>query len=150
MLTSLAKQQRGVTLVISLIMLVIMTLFWVSSINLGNVNLKVIANLQNRRAMEAAAQQAIEQVASNSSSFAVSGAGTVPNPGSISINGTGVVVATPVCLHSGQAWGYDLNNSLAPQDTVWDVQASATDRASRAKVVVHEGFQIRLPAGNCP
>lgn len=145
-------KQRGVILVISLIMLVIITLFVLSSINLGKADLKMITKLQNRRAVEAAAQQAIARVASNPSNFATAGAGTVPKPGTIDINGTGVIIATPVCLQASPAWGYDLNNSLAPQDTVWDVHASARDRASRASlaVVVHEGFQIRLPAGNCP
>lgn len=142
--------QRGVILMISLIMLVIITLFVLSSINLGKTDLKLITRLQNRRAVEAAAQQAIAQVASNSSNFATAGVGAIA--GDSDINGTGVIVATPVCLQASPAWGYDLNNPLTPQNTVWDVHASARDRASRANVpvVVHEGFQIRLPAGNCP
>jgi Tfp pilus assembly protein PilX len=144
-------RQRGVILVISLIMLVIMTLFVLASTNLGKTDLKAITKLQNRRAAEAAAQQALARVASNPSNFTAAGAGPTPNPGAIDFNGTGVVVAAPVCLQANRAWGYDLNNSLAPQDTVWDVHVSALDRAnsSRVTVVVHEGFQIRLPAGNC-
>ena len=143
-------RQRGVTFLISLIMLTLMILFVVSTINLSNLNSREITALQARSATQAAAQQAIAQVVSRRSSFAAGDAGRVPDPGAVGINGMQVVVEPPTCLASVTAPGYDLNNPLAPQDTSWDVKARATDPVRKVEVVVHEGFRIRMHAGNCP
>jgi len=56
--------QRGATLVVALIMLVLLTLFAVSAMNTSIVNLKVVGNMQSRSEALAAAQQAIETVLS--------------------------------------------------------------------------------------
>ena len=59
-----ARPQRGAALFISLVMLVVITLFVLSAINMSTVNLRVTANSQARSEGIAAAQQAIEQVIS--------------------------------------------------------------------------------------
>src|SRR5207302_2415351 len=56
--------QRGAALFVSLIMLVLITLFVLAAINMSTVNLRITANSQARSEAIAAAQQAIEQVAS--------------------------------------------------------------------------------------
>ena len=56
--------QRGATLVVALIMLVLLTLFAVSAMNTSMVNLKVVGNMQSRSGALAAAQQTIETVLS--------------------------------------------------------------------------------------
>jgi len=58
------RLQRGATLVVALIMLVLLTLFAVSAMNTSIVNLKVVGNMQSRSEALAAAQQAIETVLS--------------------------------------------------------------------------------------
>lgn len=58
------RRQRGTTLVVALIMLVLLTLFAVSSFNTANVNLKVVGNMQQKNEALNAAQQAIETVLS--------------------------------------------------------------------------------------
>ena len=40
------RRQRGATLVIALIMLVLLTLFAVSSLNTANTNLRIVGNMQ--------------------------------------------------------------------------------------------------------
>jgi len=58
-----ASRQRGATLVIGMIMLVMITLFVLAAVNMSTVNLRVMGNTQARNESIAAAQQAIEQVA---------------------------------------------------------------------------------------
>jgi Tfp pilus assembly protein PilX len=60
------RSQRGTTLVIALIMLVLLTLFAVSAMNTSTINLKVVGNMQTRSEALAAAQASIEQVLSTS------------------------------------------------------------------------------------
>ncbi|MDQ3197317.1 MAG: hypothetical protein M3Q32_13390, partial [Pseudomonadota bacterium] len=62
-------RQQGSTLLVSLIMLIILTLFVVTAINVSNVNLKIVGNVQSKKTLEANAQQAIEQVLSSSAAF---------------------------------------------------------------------------------
>ena len=152
-MSNICNHQRGATLLIVLVMLVILTLFAISSISSTNLNLKIVGNTQVAKAMESAAQEAIEQVLSNAANFTI----PVPNPGTINVNGGSsyvngatVSVATPVCIMNTPAPGYDLNNSLAPEDDVWDIQANVTDNKSGASAVVHQGVKVRELAGNCP
>lgn len=63
------RGQRGATLLISLIMLVILTLFAISAINLSTTNLSIVGNMQARMEVEAAGKQAIEQVLSSADNF---------------------------------------------------------------------------------
>jgi hypothetical protein len=63
-MTSLKTKQRGSTLVIALIMLVLLTVFAVTSFNTANVNSKVVGNMQQKTEALNAAQQAIESVLS--------------------------------------------------------------------------------------
>jgi Tfp pilus assembly protein PilX len=58
------SSQRGATLVIALIMLVLLTLFGLSAMNTGITNLKIVGNMQSRNEAMSAAQQAIETVIS--------------------------------------------------------------------------------------
>lgn len=54
--------QRGITLVVTLIMLMVLTLLVVSAIRFGNVNLMIAGNVQSKSEATAATQIAIERV----------------------------------------------------------------------------------------
>ena len=56
------QRQSGATLIVALIMLIMMTVLAVSAINLSTINLKIVGNMQSQKAMDAAAQDAIEQI----------------------------------------------------------------------------------------
>ena len=73
------RQQRGATLVIALIMLVVITLLAVSSLSTTNMNLKVVGNMQSRGEALQATQQAIETVISTPQ-FIANPANAVLNP----------------------------------------------------------------------
>lgn len=57
-------KQRGVTLVVALIMLVLLTLLTLTSANLGNSSLQTVGNMQQRNEVYAAAQETVEQALS--------------------------------------------------------------------------------------
>ena len=82
--------QRGATLLVSLIMLVVLTLFAVTGFNLSSVNLKIAGNFQQQRYLEASVQQAVEQFLSSPSGFAL-----VPAGQTYTVNGFSVAVSTP-------------------------------------------------------
>ena len=54
------KRQQGMTLVVALVMLVVLTLLVVSAIRFGNINLRIAGNVQSETEASAAAQVAVE------------------------------------------------------------------------------------------
>ena len=58
-------REQGATLVVVLIMLVILTLFAIDAVNLSSANLKVIGNMQARKASEVAGIYGIEDTMSS-------------------------------------------------------------------------------------
>ena len=144
---SLARQ-RGTTLLISLIFLVILTLFAVSGMNTGVINLRTANNAQLVLEAEFAAQQQIESLVSSVANFMAVAAGTTTN---IDVNGDSVadyqvVTHPPKCVSTVPAPGYSYEFAgSAPKDTVWEVVAVATDSVFGARNTLRQGLKIRLP-----
>lgn len=153
------RRQRGATLLVTLIMLVVLTLFAVTGFNLSSVNLKIVGNFQQQKATEAVVQQAIEQLVSTVTAFNATPAAT-----DICVNGTGtdsttcsasggswVHIDKPACNYTTAARGYTKKiGELTPEDTNWEVRASFTDSTTKASVAVVQGLAVRMLAGNCP
>jgi Tfp pilus assembly protein PilX len=94
-------KQRGATLIVGLVMLVVLTLLVISAIRSGNTNLRIVGNMQMQEEASVAAIQATEQV--------ISTADFTLNPGvsqvvAIDINMDGTTdysaSVTPVCTGS--------------------------------------------------
>lgn len=62
-------RERGVTLVVALIMLVLLTLLALTSFNLGKSNLQIVSNMQQRDEAIAASREVIEETISNTRFF---------------------------------------------------------------------------------
>ena len=89
-MTGPMRRQRGTTLVIALIMLVLLTLFAVSSLNTAKTNLKVVGNMQARSEALNVTQQTIEAVISTPQ-FIADPTNAVPTPcGAANVNCTDV------------------------------------------------------------
>lgn len=151
-----AAKQRGSTLLIALVMLVLLTLIAISAMNASSSSIQVVGNAQFREEANAAAQQAIETVISNTN-FQT----TAPASQNVDINGDGnadynvtfapapscvsyiPVVATdagvpPVCAG-------EIGTALCYW-TIWDITAVVTDiNGSGATSMVHQG--VRTIAG---
>ena len=104
------RRQSGATLLIVLIMLVMLTLFAVSAMNTGNINLKVVGNMQARAEASEVNNGAIDTVLSTPR-FSEYPADAVPNPCGIpnrictDINSDGVIdytttLKTPACIQA--------------------------------------------------
>ena len=183
------RREAGITLVMALIMLVLLTLLALTSFNLGNSNLKIVGNMQQREQTIEAANEVLEATISSTKFFQTPQA-AVPNPCGgpnqrcIDTNGDGkedvhVTLTPPTCAKAqiiknseldvvnseedrhcsnsgGQNFGIvgaaDGNSDCA--NTVWDLNAVATDVATGASVTVTQGVAVRVAkddvATNCP
>jgi Tfp pilus assembly protein PilX len=153
------QRQRGATLLVTLIMLVVLTLFAVTGFNLSSVNLKIVGNFQQQKTVDAAVQQAIERVMSTVNLFSspaeivvcVPSGDVVAAPGNCAAVEHAIRVERPRCNYTTPAKGYTkVIGQLTPEDTNWDVRASYTDSVTKASAAVVQGVGVRMLAGNCP
>lgn len=151
------RRQRGSTLIVGLIMLVLITLMVLSAFMLSSTNLKSVGNMQHRSEAIGAANAAIERVISSAAIF------TTPASQAITVGDYSVNVAAPACLYATEV----VTNNSADQnpnsytegstggapgylDTYWDVAATVNDAMSGTSVETHQGIKITLPADPNP
>lgn len=73
------RRQRGATLIVTLVMLIMLTLFAISAMNTSTTNLQVVGNMQMRHEGLRATQEAIEAAVSTTK-FAETPLDAIPNP----------------------------------------------------------------------
>jgi Tfp pilus assembly protein PilX len=119
------RRQDGMTLIMGLIMLIVLTLLALTSFSLGKSNLIVVSNMQQRDQNIAAARALIEEVLSNGK-FHETPANAVinpcdgPNSRCLDVNGDGVNdvtvrMATPICVKSRILKNTELNIVREPE-----------------------------------
>jgi len=151
----LQQSQRGATLLVTLIMLVVLTLFAVTAFNLSSVNLRIVGNFQQQRETEAAVQQALAQVLSSVALFEAPAVKNLCIPGGTTppcaANQHNITIDRPRCNYTTAARGYTkILGQLTPEDTNWDVRASYTDALTNARAGIVQGVAVRMLSGNCP
>lgn len=142
--------QSGASLVVSLIMLVVITLLALSAINSSNINLRIAGNMQTRDEARSAAQQAIEQFVSTATNFTTPP--TVVTAMNIDINKDGtndyaISIAVPKCRRAAvqqparsSQCASGVRSGLYCWDTLWDVEATATNSKTGVSQVVTQGI----------
>ncbi len=145
------QSQRGITLFVGLIMLVLITLMVTSAFTLSTTNLKSVGNMQAKDEAVAAANQAIEQVLS--SAFTTAPTAEEIN---VDINNDGTAdyvasIAQPVCVRAApQAVLARSSGSLPAMqgvntfNTIWDIQATVENAKTGAKTIVQAGTRVLL------
>ena len=147
------NQQRGSTLLVGMIMLVLLTLLAVSAIESTTSSLQIVGNAQFREEATAAAQEAIENVISNTT-FTT----TIPAQQNIDINQDSIadynVTFSPAPSCTSYKAVDTATESSLPKDcygspgttlcyrTTWDVAALVNDINTGANVVIHQGVKI--------
>jgi len=161
-------RERGATLLVSMVMLVVLTMFAISAIRSGNIGLKIVGNQQSQKLMESAAAEAIEQTISNLGNFdaatvvspsttvaqrvcvnANSGDPVAAIPPSTCTTGTQVDVQPARCIAGKRQSGGSLTQASATYENNWELVATVTDSLTGAKAVYHQGVMIRMLA-SCP
>ena len=145
------QSQRGITLFVGLIMLVLITLMVTSAFTLSTTNLKSVGNMQAKDEAIAAANQAIEQVLS--SAFTTAPTAEEIN---VDINNDGTTdymasIAQPVCVRASLDTAVVKTSKTLPlmqfsntYNTVWDIVATVEDTKTGTKTIVQAGTRVLL------
>lgn len=146
--------QRGATLVVGLIMLLLITLVVSSAFTLSGTNLKSVGNMQLRDEAIAAANIAVEQVIGSSFTTAPTAESINVDINNDSATDYVVSIATPVCIResevisvvAGQESGLRSTLTTPPSkwNTVWSLDATVSDTASGASAHVRSGVRVLL------
>jgi len=167
-------KQRGATLIVGLVMLVLLTLLGVTAFNTSTSQFRVVGNMQFQSEATAAAQAALNEVLSKGSYFIEPA--TAPTSRAIDINGDGLgdytVALSPPCLlsavtitvaelnpaieddlkclggvvgeHTG-VMGQATGAALSECSRVmWRLNASVTDPFTKARAEIIEGAAVRM------
>ena len=159
-------RQLGMTLLVAMIILVMITLLAVSAFRVSNTNLKIVGSMQGRQEGMAAAQAVIEQVLS-SITFTRAPAGVASQHWGIDINGDTkedydvklspiprCVRTAPVILGAtikpadlpcvGSAVLGKAHLSAYCSDTIWEITATTQDKLTGANTTVRQGVAVRV------
>ncbi|MDI6745726.1 MAG: hypothetical protein QMD17_01150 [Rhodocyclaceae bacterium] len=182
MTRSLPRRQRGMTLFVGLIMLVLLLLMAISAFNLTRTNSAITGNMQNKMEATNAAMQAVEMTISTDQ-FINTPNNAVPNSCGLNsvcvdVNGDGSPDITvtlnpapcikkiqvvknanlsltnpndaPCALGVAQTLGVSgssTDDSLCAE-SVWEVNANASDAVTGAVSTVTTGVAVRVPAAH--
>lgn len=155
------RSQRGITLVIGLIMLVLITLVVTTAFSLSTTNLRSVGNMQVREEAIAASNSAIEIFMGQVSSAnppSLDAADPRLDDQAIDIDNDGTADytvtfdAVPECVRIYQAINESLSSvtlpvtltSAAYWNSIWGISATATDNSSGARVSIHQGVRVLL------
>lgn len=181
--------QRGATLFIAMIMLLLMTILTITVFQMGKSNLQIVGNMQQRNEALSAAQSVIEQALSSTLFFSSPSAVFVSpcssaNTQCVDTNGDGVADVTvtltpnPTCtkvqtiknsaldlsksddlgcaVGSQQSFGVvgTTNGDSMCADSLWEINAVATDSVTQAQAQVTQGVSVRVStdstSASCP
>jgi Tfp pilus assembly protein PilX len=164
--------QRGATLIVALVMLVLMTMLALGAISISTGNLKVVGNMQYQQEATSAAQSAINQILSKGTYL--TDPTTAPTSITANVNGHDYpVTLTPPCLKSvtvltiqeledlpaadkktckstdnvTNSGIFGQNPGAALSDcarVVWQVAAAVNDTTTNARVSLVEGAIIKM------
>lgn len=160
-MTTRSDRQRGMVLILSLIMLMVLTMIAVSVIRLSTVNLRTVANSQSRAEARSTAQRTVDLILS--SNFTANIAGTAQTltvtEGAKSYT---VVVARPCIVRYAPVQNVTLDITKADDkkcldtstnpfsacaDTIWQIQATSSSGWFGANVSITQGTGIRMDNG---
>jgi len=148
------SDQRGATLMVGLIMLVVITLLMISAFTLSGSNLKAVGNMQFRNEAIAAANLAIEQTINLN--YSVLDPASYPSIVNIDIDQDNtddyaVTVRAPTCLRAVPAppddpvrSGVNANvTNTTDYLTLWEIEATAVSQTTGASVMARQGINKR-------
>lgn len=173
------KTQRGATLLVAMVMLVVLTLLVVYAIRSGITNLTIAGNMQLQTESTAVGQQAIDTVVEAIKVDSVDISAYTPPPLNVSVNGKSYTVTPTLssCVLEVPIMNSDLNPANAndvpcfespDQDSAitaagtltsrpsacknqqWEIRASIADADTGVNATVVQGVSARVPSTtNC-
>jgi FlaG/FlaF family flagellin (archaellin) len=166
---ALPSTQRGVTLVVGLIMLVLITLIVAAAFMMSSTNLRSVGNMQYRDEAVAAGNSAIEQRLTDLTT--AGGFNSPPGSATVTVDinrdnkdDFNVAISAPTCTQEKAitapppaGTGNSVTTGILPPvifyNTLWDFTATVTEASgvasTGATVTMHQGMRVKLNQLQC-
>ncbi len=150
------RHQTGVILVVSLILLATLSLLAVTILHTSTSQLRIIANMQDDKLLQALAQAELDALQNQAGSFGAQTCNPPPHridPGSLLETYVADFewdVDEPRCLEGRVEAGASELSPVALEKTVWEIRVRGRDTRTGAEVALRQGLVLYLPAGQCP
>lgn len=138
------QRQRGVVLVVSLLMIAVLALLATASINLGTGSMLIVGNQQAQQNALTTADTVVEEAVNDRSIFTEG-----KNLPAQTRDGVIVSYDAPVCVAS-TVKGSSLTNPLAPQYNYYRFTVDATEDSTGAAAQIQAGIRFIWYADSCP
>ena len=146
------RRQRGITLIMGMIMLVLISLILANAFTLSSGNLKSSTNLKFRSEALAAANEAVEQLVGSNFYVLPQAQTYTVNLNNDSSTYYTVSVAIPTCTRAVQAYtaaasDVELGTNMSTGDTWftdWDIDAKVDDAVTGSSVRVRQGIRVMI------
>jgi len=151
-LLRLRTAQQGVaTMFVTLVLLILITLMVVTAYSLSSVNLKTVGNVQMRKEAIASAEKAIEQVIDGTFWTTTSALPIDVDVDGDDVDDYLVTIDVPTCIRAtlaniSAASSVTLPgfSSASAWNTIWVLDATATNDDSGTRVRVREGVRVLM------
>jgi Tfp pilus assembly protein PilX len=152
------RHQRGATLIVGLIMLVLITLMMLTAFLMSSTNLKAVGNMQSREEATAAANYAMEKVVEldftkesvykDPQPYTVDIDQNVNTPPyQVTVNVIGCKRFSPAPLDESKLSGVTASVSSSIEfDTLWELEAVVADPSTGTSVTTVQGVRKRMNA----
>ena len=149
------RQQGVITIFVAMIMLLLITLLITTAFSISTTNLRAVGNVQSRDEAISSAQTVIEQVILEDPRLATF-TSTRPEIRAVDFDGDTVddylvEIQVPVCVRATRATTTTASSVTLPGfsaggawNTVWEINAIATDAATGARVSVIHGVRYLM------
>lgn len=139
------QRQRGIVLVVSLLMIAVLALLATASINLGTGSALIVGNQQAEQATQAQADALVEETINNLDIFK-NRVELAPEMR----DGFEVFRSKPVCVAFTVVPGFSFRqNAPAPQYNYFRFTVGAEEASSGAQARVQTGVRVLQPPGTC-
>lgn len=150
------SKQRGITLVMSLIMLVVLTMIAISATYSTNSSIRIVGNMQMQDEALTAAQRAIDEQLDKSANSLANFKNPAAKTLDVDLNQDGtkdytVAVASPTCISREPKPGNSAKlKDSAAVSTFWEMTATVEDSRTGTRMAHSQGIQIdMLPYEGC-
>lgn len=137
------RRQRGIVLVVSLLMIAVLALLATASINLGSGSALIVSNQRANQATQAAADAVVEET--------INDLHTLENRVALpeeTRNGITVSRDEPVCIAFTPVDGFSIGQ-MVPQYNYLRFTVDAEEASSGARSRVRVGVRVLQPPGTC-
>ncbi|MGI9212681.1 MAG: PilX N-terminal domain-containing pilus assembly protein [Methylococcaceae bacterium] len=148
--------QRGVILVVSLLLLTLLSVMAVTATHIDTTQLRIIANMQDELSLDALTQAELDQVLSQARGFQLQTCD--PPPYRKTFDAVRAATASefefdldePRCLHAQAESGSSALSGVGLEETLWELRIKGRDLRTGNELIMRSGVVLHQPAGMCP